>query len=378
MCRAAGAGLRTQANHRLLNLANLMESVVIALASNERYFPGLYCALVSALSHLDSSREADVRVLDGGLSENSREILSRFVRGFGKSVRLEFVSIDESIFRDATLGPGQSYMTYCRILLPHLVNVPRLVYLDCDTLVFRDLSRLFDLELASRRVLAAVRDSETLSLSDDSQVLPKAMNLPPEGVYFNCGVLLMNLDQLRRQHFFESAVDFLNRWSGKYRFWDQSAINFLLYGKIHELPEHWNRASCRFDAQQTNDRDSVVAYTTSAPWIVETAGPAQVLFERFAADAGSPVNRQMADFKKSRRQQFFRKMLAPIRALAFPVLSLFYKIAGQKEKCAAYQKSARYWLHYIFNAPRRRRLHRQRSEQIQDMKFKFPAFKSAT
>jgi lipopolysaccharide biosynthesis glycosyltransferase len=355
-----------------------MESVVIALASNERYFPGLYCALASALSHLDPAREADVRVLDGGLSQSSREVLSRFVRRFGGNVRIEFVSIDESIFRDATLGPGQSHMTYCRILLPHLVNVPRLIYLDCDSLVFRDLSKLFDLELALGKVLAAVRDSETLSLSDDSQVLAKAMNLPPEGVYFNCGAVLMNLDELRRQRFFESAVDFLNRWSGEYRFWDQSAINFLLYGQIHDLPEHWNRASWRFDAQQNNDLDCVLHYTTSAPWIVETAGPAQALFERFAADAGSPVIRQMADFKKSRRQRFVRSVLAPFRALAFPLASLFYKIAGQNEKCAAYQKSAHYWVYYIFNAQRRRRLHRQRAEQIRDMKFKFPAFESAT
>ena len=30
-----------------------MEPVVLALASNERYFPGLYCAVASALSHLE-------------------------------------------------------------------------------------------------------------------------------------------------------------------------------------------------------------------------------------------------------------------------------------------------------------------------------------
>jgi hypothetical protein len=98
-----------------------------------------------------------------------------------------------------------------------------------------------------------------------------------------------------------------------------------------------------------------------------------MLFERFAADAGSPVNRQLADFKKSRRQQFFRNVLAPVRALVFPVLSLFYKIAGQNEKCAAYQKSARYWLYYIFNALRRRRLHQQRNQEISRMKFELGA-----
>jgi lipopolysaccharide biosynthesis glycosyltransferase len=345
-----------------------MEPVVIALASNERYFPGLYCAVASALSHLDSTREVDLKVLDGGISKHSKNTLSRLVDRYRNVVRLQFAAVDDSVFRDATLGPGESHMTYCRILLPHLLDVSRLIYLDCDVLVFRDLSELFNLELSPGKVLAAVPDSETLSLAEDCQTIADAMGLPPEGAYFNCGVMLMNLDALRKQDFFERAVEFLNRKSS-YRFWDQSAINFLLYGQIQALPEYWNRGSWRFDAQHNNDLDCVLHYTTSAPWLGGTRGPAQVLFERAAVDAGLPVNRQAADFKKKRRQELFRNALAPFRALAFPLVSLFYKIAGQNQKCAAYQKSARYWLYYIFNAPRRRRLHRQRNQEISRMKF---------
>jgi lipopolysaccharide biosynthesis glycosyltransferase len=345
-----------------------MEPVVIGLASNERYFPGLYCAVASALSHLDAARKVDVKVLDGGLSRASTETLSRLVDRVSKSARLEFVTVDPSIFGQAILGPGESHMTYCRILLPHLLKVERLIYLDCDVLVFRDLSELFNLELSPGKVLAAVPDSETLSLAEDCQTIADALGLPAEGAYFNCGVMLMNLDELRKQDFFERAVEFLNKKSA-YRFWDQSAINFLLYGHIDELPEYWNRASWRFDAQQNNDLDCVLHYTTSAPWLGGTRGPAQVLFERLAVDAGLPVNRQAADFKKKRRQELFRNALAPFRALAFPLVSLFYKITGQNEKCTAYQKSARYWLYYIFNAPRRRRLHRRRNQEISRMKF---------
>ena len=69
-------------------------------------------------------------------------------------------------------------MAYCRILLPQLVDVPRLMYLDCDVLVFRDLTELFDFELSPGRVIAAVPDSETSSLADDSIALAKAMKLP--------------------------------------------------------------------------------------------------------------------------------------------------------------------------------------------------------
>jgi len=354
-----------------------MDHIVVALASNERFFPGLYCAVASVLRHLDTARVADLRVIDGGLSQSSRDTLSRLIDRMRDRASLDFVKADLSIFDKATLGPGESHMAYCRILLPHLLAVPRVIYVDCDVLVFRDLAELFDFELPPGRLIAAVPDSETLSLADDSLAVTKAMKLPADGAYFNSGVMLMNLDELRRQRFFQCAVEFLNRWTGHYGFWDQSAINFLLHSQINELPEYWNRASWRFDEQQNNDLDCILHYTTSAPWLGGTPGPAQVLFERFAADAGLPVNRQMAAFKKSQRQQFFRNAVAPFRALGFPLLGLFYKIAGRKGKCAAYQKAARYWLSYIRNAPRRRRLHHRRAEQIHRMKFKLAGFGSA-
>ena len=130
-----------------------MEPVVLALASNEHYFPGLQCAVASALSYLDSTREVDLKVLDGGLSPESRSTLSRLIERFGECVRLEFVTADPSVFSKATLGPGKSHMTYCRTLLPQLLNVPRLIYLDCDVLVFRDLAKLFRARSRHRRTI---------------------------------------------------------------------------------------------------------------------------------------------------------------------------------------------------------------------------------
>src|SRR5262245_9090868 len=233
----------------------MMEQVVIALASNERYFPGLYCAVASALSYLNPIRKVDVKVLDGGLSQAFRDTLSRLIDRLHERARVEFVTADPSVFGKATLGPGQSHMAYCRILLPHLLDVQRLIYLDSDVLVFRDLSDLFDRKLSPGKLVAAVPDSETLSLADDSLLVARAMQLPTDDTYFNSGVMLMDLDELRRQRFFQRSVEFLNSWSRNYRFWDQSAINFLLHGHIEALPECWNRASWRFYAQQNNDLD---------------------------------------------------------------------------------------------------------------------------
>ena len=355
-----------------------MEPVVLAFASNQRYFPGLYCAVSSALSYIDPARNVDVKVLDGGLSQTCRHSLSRLIDSVGASAELEFVKADPSVFEEATLGPGQSHMTYCRTLLPQLLDVRRLIYLDCDVLVFRDLSELFDRQLSRGKILAAVPDSETLTLDHDSRTIAVAMNLPERAHYFNAGVMLLNLEELRKQNFIEQSLEFFKKWRRHYRFWDQSAINFLLYGQIEELPEYWNRAAWQFDAQDNNHLDCVLHYTTSAPWLGGARGPAQDLFERFAAEAGFTVNRRSSDFKKSRRQRFFRAALAPLRAFGFPLISSFYRVAGRKEKSAGYKRAGKYWFYYILNAPRRRRLQRLRAEEIRAMKFKFTGFESLT
>ena len=346
-----------------------MESVVLALASNERYFQGLYCAIASALSHMARGRTVDVHVLDGGMSQTSKNILSLLVGRFGKSVRLHFVSPDTSIFHGAMVGPGASHISYGRILLPRVIGVPRLIYLDCDVLVFRDLSELFDLKLSPGKVLAAVCDWEMLSLDDDSRIVTDAMKLPTDGAYFNAGVMLMDLDKLRKQNFLERALEFLETWSGHYRFHDQSAINFLLHSRIDALPKYWNRASWQFDEQDDNDLGCLLHFTRSPPWLRETPGPAQVLFEQFASYAGLAVNRTTAEFKHSQRRWFWRNALAPLRAAAFFMESILYKISGHRKKAADYQSAAWYWFNYLRNLPSRRRVYRRRIAEIQNMKF---------
>src|SRR5437879_10937368 len=108
---------------------------------------------------MSPARKLEVTVLDGGLSQPSRNTLSKLTGRIGGDAGLEFLKADASVFGAATIGPGQSHITYCRILLPQLVNVPRLIYLDCDTLVFRDVSDLFYIEFVSHMALASVCDS---------------------------------------------------------------------------------------------------------------------------------------------------------------------------------------------------------------------------
>jgi hypothetical protein len=135
------------------------------------------------------------------------------------------------------------------------------------------------------------------------------------------------------------------------------------------LPECWNRPSWQFDEQEDNDQGCVLHYTGLAPWLRERPGPAQALFEQFAWHAGLAVNRTTTEFKRSQHQWFWRNALAPVRAAAFFMESILYKISGHRKKAADYQSAAQYWLNYMRKAPNRRRIYRRRIAEIKNMKF---------
>ena len=92
------------------------------------------------------------------------------------------------------------------------------------------------------------------------------------------------------------------------------------------------------------------------------------IFERFAEEADWPVNRRSPAI----RTQCAELLAKCARTIAGTCLSnrvVLYGIAGKKEKSAACDRVARYWLDYIRNAPIRRHLHRRRSQEIIKMKF---------
>jgi lipopolysaccharide biosynthesis glycosyltransferase len=124
-----------------------------------------------------------------------------------------------------------------RILLPELLGaVPAVLYLDVDTLVCDSLEPLWASDLTDH-YLAAV--SNVFQANHIHR--PAALGLPPAQAYFNSGVLLMNLELMRR----DGCTDRLRecaRSRGKELEWpDQDALNLVLGARRLPLHPRWNR-----------------------------------------------------------------------------------------------------------------------------------------
>lgn len=116
----------------------------------------------------------------------------------------------------------------CRVF-PHL---DKILYLDSDTLIQDDLTKLYNTDI-SKYAMGAVRDMAPTEVADNPNgkyVREFIAEHLKHGLYINSGVLLLNLPRMR-----ECENDLLNvRVPLKYP--DQDILNVGLDGKIRELP----------------------------------------------------------------------------------------------------------------------------------------------
>jgi lipopolysaccharide biosynthesis glycosyltransferase len=155
-----------------------------------------------------------------------------------------------------------------RIFLPGLLpQVDRVLYLDSDTLVVDSLHPLWDQALDA--YVAAVPNVFEPQYADR----PRQLGLPAEQTYFNSGVLLFNLTQMRAANCTEQIVSYARHES---LLWpDQDALNVVLGSRRVDLHPRWNCMNSLFLFPQARDvfGADAVREACANPAIVHFEGP---------------------------------------------------------------------------------------------------------
>ena len=134
-----------------------------------------------------------------------------------------------------TVSEFTSAMWY-RILLPELLgDVDRVLYLDVDTLVLDSLRPLAELDL-SGHLVAAVSNV----FQHNHVGRPRELGIPPEQAYFNSGVLLMNLAEMRSTGAADAIVECAIDRGLDLEWPDQDALNLVLGPSRLAIEPRWN------------------------------------------------------------------------------------------------------------------------------------------
>ena len=151
----------------------------------------------------------------------------------------------QTVFRKT--GPNYTskwtYMSMMRVMLPSfLPDLNKVLYLDIDTIVTKDISELWTLDLTGK-YFAAVREPAKSR----------------EGfTYINAGVMMMNLEQMR-DGLAEKMVDLLNKHF--YACKEQDLYSELCQGKFFLLPGDYNVS----DFTDKPDKENKIIHYAAIP-----------------------------------------------------------------------------------------------------------------
>ncbi len=130
---------------------------------------------------------------------------------------------------------GTMYRLFAPEILPELEKI---IYLDCDVIVNIDISELWNVDLENKSLAAGLDVvSEVVRAYQYSvrNLQLRLIHVNPK-MYFNAGVLVMNLQKIRSScNFSEMILAWMTRYAHLLMFPDQDALNCIFSGDVKFL-----------------------------------------------------------------------------------------------------------------------------------------------
>lgn len=254
-------------------------TIDIVMSADDGYIQHSAATMASILLNCDASSSFRFHILDGGISSDKKEKLLNLKKL--RDFKIKFYGMskyDWSIFPDNRRHT--TLATYYRLRIPEVLsgNIQKVLYLDGDIIVEQDLKELWDTDI-SNYILGAVEDVEGI---DSKRRLSLAYK------YFNAGVLLLDLNQLRQSNLLKNSIEYLKKHRAKIIYQDQDILNGLFNAQYKDLPLKWNVNSYMYiktdrlhtytdhDKKITKNNPAIIHFTGGSllkPWIQEMLHP---------------------------------------------------------------------------------------------------------
>lgn len=264
------------------------EPVRLLLGANDAYAMPLTVAAHSALRHLSRDREVQVCIMADHITPANRSRICAALERAHPRVSILWKDAELAEFDGLEVG-HYSLASVARLLAPQVFGpeVGRVLYLDSDLTVEADVAPLWDLDLGDTAIWAVQNGDAGEFMACVGSKFPEVA-APPDAVYFNSGVLLINLPAWRSQQVSERTFAFMRRHGGALSFPDQDALNAVAAGDWGRLPPRWNKQVIRLGQPEAAPRadPGIIHYSAFKPWSPDYTWPCGMVFHRAYLHSG--------------------------------------------------------------------------------------------
>ncbi|MCD7824755.1 MAG: glycosyltransferase family 8 protein [Clostridiaceae bacterium] len=209
----------------------------IVLATSDVYSKP---ALVTLKSVFINNRNVDVlniHYVGNGLTENNKNLLIGLTEEYGRKIFFyEIPKECENIGGLLRTNPIVYSYCYFQDILP--VSVNKVLLLEGDTIVVKDLTEMFNTDI-SEFYLAATDDLQ-------SKYCKRRVGINEHSAYFNSGVMLINLKKMREDNFSEKITPLIKSGKAKFMYEVQDELNVMLENQVKILSPKYNCTTAIF------------------------------------------------------------------------------------------------------------------------------------
>lgn len=216
--------------------------IPIFFASDDNYVPFLAVSIKSLLDNASKDYYYNIYILTEGISRANEERLKRYET---ENSEIVFVDLSSNIakIRDRLSSTLRDYYTesiFYRIFIAALYpEYSKAIYLDCDIVVLGDISEFYNIDLGDN-ILGAITD-DVIATNEDFRNYAKYGIGVDYTKYFNSGVLVMNLDEYRKEKIQQRFVYLLIKHNFETAAPDQDYLNVLCYDKVRYIDKSWDK-----------------------------------------------------------------------------------------------------------------------------------------
>jgi lipopolysaccharide biosynthesis glycosyltransferase len=239
----------------------MKEKISISFSVSDNYSQHLAVVLTSFLVNNPNSQFV-FHVLHRNISEKNQAQI-RKLESMYTNCEIKFHLIDASRFEKFPIPKELEHVTqemYYRYMLPEVLgDEERTIYSDVDVLCVGDIKPLWEIDLKGN-IIAAVSEGEA------GEFKKKLIGLEGDAPYFNSGVLVMDLKEMRNENATSVLMNNTIKYSTLIAWPDQDVINITFYRRIHSLNPIWN---CFSIASLGKREKAVIRHFASAsqkPW----------------------------------------------------------------------------------------------------------------
>ena len=278
------------------------EPLNLLVTLNAAYIPPL-TVMLSSLLHTNSERQIDLYLLHSSLTEKDLEQIRLVLTD--SQCTLRSIRADRSLLKDAPITDRYPQEMYYRIFAAKYLpsHLSRVLYLDPDLVINGPLDHLYQTPLDGCLFAAASHLGRFFSAINRNR-----LNMEKESLYINSGVMLFNLERLRREQDETAVFQYIQTNRDKLLLPDQDVISGLYEGNILPLnPFVYNmteklfalrpRSKAWLNLDWVREHTTIIHYCgRNKPWKENYIGALGVFYREAAALLESKKHAKIPSF----------------------------------------------------------------------------------